>query len=250
MSAPISSQPKVSGGQAQSQHSTFRPWVTFSVLLVILIVFVLQSLTQTPDGTDPISLYGAKINEYIDAGEFWRLFTPIFLHVSLMHVLINMYALFVIGPPMERFFGHQRFTLLFFLSGISGNVVSYYLSPNPAMGASTALFGLIAAETVFIIRNKDFFGNQARGFLRNMIIIVVINLALGLMPGIDNWGHIGGLMGGIAFSWSAGPLLTVSWNPEGGYVLTNQVSMGKAWLVSAAQLVVLAVLVVVKAMVQ
>jgi rhomboid protease GluP len=118
-----------------------------------------------------------------------------------------MYALYVLGPGLERYFGHTRFLILYFLSGFAGNVASFMLSAAPSVGASTAIFGLIGAEAVFVYQNQKLFAGRARQILQQIIMIAVINLLIGLSPGIDNWGHIGGLVGGTLFSWFGGPVL-------------------------------------------
>jgi rhomboid protease GluP len=95
------------------------------------------------------------------------------------------------------------------LGGFAGNVFSFMFSPAPSLGSSTAIFGLLGAEGVFLYRNQQVFGGMARRALGNIIMIAVINLVIGLQPGIDNWGHMGGLVGGTLFAWLAGPLLRV-----------------------------------------
>jgi rhomboid protease GluP len=134
-----------------------------------------------------------------------------------------MYALYVIGSSLERHYSHKRFLLLYVLSGFTGNVLSFILSPNPSIGASTAVFGLVAAEAVFIYRNRKLFGSRARGMLMNLGLVILVNLVLGLSPGIDNWGHLGGLAGGFIFAWVAGPLYTMAIAPNStaGYTLLD-----------------------------
>jgi rhomboid protease GluP len=136
----------------------------------------------------------------------WRLITPVLVHGSIAHIGFNMYALFIFGRNLEYQYGHGRFFLLYLLSGFAGNVVSFVLTPNPSLGASTAIFGMLSAQGVFIYRNRRFFGSRARPILSNIIFILGINLVLGLSPMIDNWGHLGGLIGGLVFAWTAGPL--------------------------------------------
>ena len=234
-------------GQPQRRAPADRPWVTYGLLGVTILVFIGQYLSESSLGMDLVALLGEKINQAILAGEYWRLVTPVFLHGSIYHIGFNMYALFMIGPTMERFYGHLRFALLYFLSAIAGNVVSYYLSPEPSLGASTAIFGLVAAEAVFVFRNREFFGSQARSMLTNTLLIVGINLAWGMTSsGIDNWGHLGGLGGGLAFAWTAGPLLAVTWNPGGGYSVFDRSSRREAWLAGAVELAVLVALVLVR----
>jgi rhomboid protease GluP len=120
-----------------------------------------------------------------------------------------MYALFILGPGLERYFGHGRFIVLYFLSGFAGNVMSFMFSPAPSLGSSTAIFGLLGAQGVFVYRNREVFGGFARRALTNVIWIAGVNLIIGLTPGIDNWGHLGGLIGGTIFAWFGGPLLVL-----------------------------------------
>jgi rhomboid protease GluP len=224
----------------------FKPWVTYTLLLVTTLAYAGQYFTPLPNGGDLFMLYGAKINEAIIQGEWWRLVTPVFLHGSILHILFNMYFLYVIGPSLERFYGRARYTVLYFLSAIAGNVASFYLSDGVSVGASTALFGLVAANAVFVFRNREFFGDRAGGLLRNTIMIVVVNLMIGLSPGIDNWGHIGGLLGGLAFSWTAGPLLQVNRILGGGYQVADQNFSQRFWWVAIAEAFVLMALVALR----
>jgi rhomboid protease GluP len=163
-------------------------------------------------GFDLPAELGMKDNAAIAAGELWRLITPMFLHGSILHLGFNMYALHIFGPGLERHFGSARFLALYFLSGFAGNVASMAFSPAPSLGSSTAIFGLLAAQGVFLYSNREIFGGSARRALNNILMIAVINLLIGLSPGIDNWGHLGGLLGGALFSFLAGPILVVQGN--------------------------------------
>lgn len=238
---PINQQPgpPQTPGQAPRRAAGPTPWVTYTILAITVLIFIGQYYLESTGGIDWLSLFGRKDNAAIMNGEYWRLFTPIFLHASILHIGFNMYFLYAIGPVLERFYGRTRYLLLYFLSGIAGNVVSFYLSPYPSVGASTALFGIVAAQAVFVFRNREFFGKQARGILMNTLMIVGVNLFLGLSPGIDNWGHMGGLAGGLAFAWAAGPLLTVSWLPAGGYTVADRSTMQSAWITGLLLLAVL-----------
>jgi rhomboid protease GluP len=156
-----------------------------------------------------------KVNELIIQGQYWRLLTPMFLHDSrsILHIGFNMYALIIIGSELERRFGHGRFLLLYFLGSFGGNVLSFLLSPATSVGASTSIFGLLGAEIVFFYQNRKLFGASARRALQSAITLAAINLLIGLSPQIDNWGHLGGLVGGLIFTWFGGPELTL----EGQY---------------------------------
>jgi rhomboid protease GluP len=191
-----------------------KPLVTYTLMGITIAVFLLQMATQwLMGGSDLPAAFGAKINPLIEGGELWRLFTPMFLHGSILHIGFNMYALLAIGAGLESRYGHGRFLALYLLSGFTGNVTSFLFSSAPSLGASTAIFGLLGAEAVFLYQNRRLFGPAAQRALVNIVVIAVINLIIGLSPGIDNWGHIGGLIGGTLFAWFAGPVLKV----EPGY---------------------------------
>ena len=186
------------------------PTATYILIGLTVFVYILQMLGSalwgdSNYGIDFVTLFGSRISEAIDAGQLWRLITPVFLHGSLMHIFFNMYALLSVGTLLERHFGHGRFLSMYFLGAFSGNVLSYLFTSGYSVGASTAVFGLIAAEAVFFYQNRELFGAHARSAISNAVFIIVINLFLGLAPNIDTWGHIGGLLGGAMFAWFAGP---------------------------------------------
>ena len=195
------------------------PVVTYTLMVITIIVYILQAGTQQFLGYDIPALLGMKVNDLIIQGQLWRLLTPMFLHGSILHIGFNMYALVIIGSELERRFGHWRFLLLYFLGSFGGNVFSFLLSPNASLGASTAIFGLLGAEMVFFYQNRKLFGAGARRALQNVITVAAINFLIGLSPGIDNWGHLGGLVAGLIFTWFGGPKLNV----EGLYPLLNVV---------------------------
>jgi rhomboid protease GluP len=211
------SQP-VQPGERQPAQVSLRlprtqPWVTYTMIGLCIAVYLLQVLSQSYYGVDKLATNGAKINQYILAGQFWRLITPLFLHASIIHIAFNMYALFILGPGLERFYGHNRFLALYMLGGFTGNVLSFVFLPGAeSIGASTAIFALIAAQGIFILQNRFLFGKNARSLLINTVGIVIINFIFGLAPqtNVDNFGHLGGLLGGLAFAWFAGPLFKVN----------------------------------------
>jgi rhomboid protease GluP len=209
-----------------------KPYVTYAILGFTVFIYLLQLAGQyllpanlanswiAVYGTSDIAaILGEKVNSLIRAGQIWRLITPVFLHDStlpygLLHIGFNMYALFLYGRGVEARFGHWRFTLLYFLSAYAGNVLSFLLTPNPSLGASTAIFGLLAAEGMFIFQNRKLLGNRAGRALMNVLYIAGINLLIGFSTtGIDNFGHLGGMLGGILFTWFGGP----RWKTEGFY---------------------------------
>lgn len=192
------------------------PYVTYSIVGVTAVIYVLQvasiqffGYANAGSQIDWLEAYGARINEFIRAGELWRFLTPALLHASIPHILFNMYALIVFGAGLERNFGHARFLTLYVLGAFTGNVLSFLLSSGYSVGASTAIFGLVGAEGIFLLQNRKLFGNQFGRAIGNVLFIVAINLFLGLSPGIDNWGHVGGLLGGLVFAWFAAPRFEV-----------------------------------------
>ncbi|NOX63612.1 MAG: rhomboid family intramembrane serine protease [Chloroflexi bacterium] len=188
------------------------PRMTYAIMGVTVVVYLLQWLSENVYGFDLPAGLGIKSNELIAAGQYWRLITPILLHGSLMHIGFNMYALYILGPGLERFYGPWRFLLLYLLGGFAGNVFSMIFTPQPSLGASTAVFGLLAAQGALLYHNRDFFGGErTQRAIINIAVVAGINFLIGLSPGIDNWGHMGGLLGGLVFAWFAGPVLRLEW---------------------------------------
>ena len=203
--------------QIRVQMPTLPTLITYGLVGFTVFIYILQMLSTAVWGyaiyqMDWLEFFGARINSAIRAGDLWRFITPVFLHGSLVHIFFNMYALLSIGGLLERHLGYTRFFALYFLSAFSGNVFSFLFTGENgySVGASTAVFGLIAAELVFFYQNRELFGSYARQAISNTVFIIAINLFIGLSPGIDNWGHVGGLLGGAMFAWFASPRWTLT----------------------------------------
>ena len=212
----VGTPPQEPPGQVRVSLPKIRPLVTYALIGITVVVFALQYASQSLfNGNDWLFYWGGKVNEFILQGQLWRLITPVLLHASIFHIGFNMYALFIFGAELERSYGHWRYLALYLLGGFAGNVLSFIFTPNDSLGASTAIFGLVAAEAVFVYQNRKMFGNRTRSVLLNLLLVVVINFGIGLTPGslVDNFGHLGGLIGGAIFAWFAGP----KWNLEGIY---------------------------------
>lgn len=204
-----------------------QPTVTYVILGLTVLMYALQYLSQTLlGGVDLPYVLGGKVNELILRGQIWRLITPVLLHGGLLHLVFNMYALYSIGRGLELFYGHWRYLTLYLIAGYTGNVLSFLFSPNPSLGASTAIFGLAAAQGVLIFKNRKLFGSRAQSMLINLALVLAINLSLGFSAnsGIDYWGHIGGLVGGAVFAWVAGPMFSIKANAENGLELVDSVN--------------------------
>ncbi len=212
--------------------------ISYLLIALSIIIFGFQNIAEWLFGYDFLLLYGAKINQFILQGEFWRFLTPAFLHGSIIHLGFNMYAIYSIGPSLERKYGSTSFILLYIIGAVFGNVVSFLFSPNVSLGASTAIFGLIAAQGVYIYKNRYLLGSAAKPLLTNVLFMIAVNLFLGLSPGIDNWGHLGGLVGGFLYAWFAGPSFGISENLFGENVIIRE---NKRIFLTAALILIVAI---------
>ena len=171
-------------------------WLILGIIGINVFVFFLPYIVSF--GANPFnsfsvfSSYFAKVNSKISDGEWYRLFTSNFLHADFIHLAVNMLSLFQIGPTVLNTFKMPGFLLIYIVSGLSGSLLSYFLSNNVSVGASGAIFGLVGALLAVSIR----FGNF--GLLSNIALIIVLNFGVSLSPGsrIDNYGHLGGLISG------------------------------------------------------
>jgi rhomboid protease GluP len=218
------------------------PYGTRALLALNVLVFVGMIVYGwfafgTLDGTQDMRvlvIFGAKVNELVEAGQEWRLFTAMFLHIGVLHLLFNLYALNALGPMVEGYFGHLRFLAIYLLGGLFGSLASYAFSPAPSAGASGAIFGLAGAITVYFLRYRENFGARGRAILQNMLLVIGLNLVLGLgMSGIDNWGHMGGLVGGAALAFGLLPRYRAPTTIQpGSYPLEEEprVALQVAWV--------------------
>ncbi len=170
-------------------------YVFLAANIVIWLIMTLFGMLFDLGITHQLVLFGAKVNSLIAQGQTWRLLSAMFLHVNLIHLFFNSYALFIYGPIVEKIFGRMRFIAIYIVSGFIGTLFSYLFNPYPAAGASGAIFGLMGSILYLRQHRKDFF---QRMFGPGLIMIIIINLMYGVtQPGIDNWGHMGGLAGGF-----------------------------------------------------
>lgn len=155
------------------------------------------------ESTAILLTFGAQLNSLVAQGEPWRLLTSMFLHIGLMHLLFNSYALFILGRDVESFYGPDRFLIIYMLSGLGGSLAFYLLGDNtPSAGASGAIFGLIGAEIAFFFRHRELFGQTGQRQLLNMLFVAGFNLFIGAtVPAINNLAHMGGLVTGLALGW-------------------------------------------------
>jgi len=146
--------------------------------------------------------FGQRSINLIDNGQWWRLITPIFIHLGIIHLLFNNFALYQIGPLIEESFGSQKFIFIYLCCGIVGNIGSYVFHIQGG-GASGALFGLMAVAAAYGYRMG---GIAGRSLMRQMLIWAGLGLMMGMtIPGIDNVNHLGGLATGAALGFILSP---------------------------------------------
>jgi rhomboid protease GluP len=152
--------------------------------------------------------YGAKENSLISHGQYWRFITPIFLHVNLLHVGLNMLNLLMLGIFLERLLGSARFVLIYLITGVVSVIASFYFAPDVvSVGASGAVFGLVGAYSIFVLVHRRAFRNGGLFALLWLVFIIGINLGIGLViPNVDNSAHVGGLLSGCLLGWFFAPV--------------------------------------------
>ncbi len=170
-----------------------QPVMTYALIAVCVFVFILQSIPGLGGHITNALVYGGVFSTP-ELFEPWRLLTSVFAHASFIHIALNMYTLWVFGQILEPAIGKWRYLALFLISGLAGSVGMLVLSPQSfALGASGAIFGMFGA--LLVIQRK------VGGPVRQLIVLIVINLALGFFPifgGTIAWqAHVGGLAGGL-----------------------------------------------------
>ena len=183
-----------------------KPIITYFIIGICILLYFLMVIEE---GNFNLSTYvllkfGANAGIFTKSGQYFRLFTCIFLHAGLIHIICNMYSLYVIGPQIESFYGKLKYLFIFLFSGICGSLLSLGLSLDNtvSVGASGAIFGLLGSILYFGYHYRVYLGNVLKS---QILPIIFINLMIGFMvPGIDNFAHIGGLIGGIFASMAVG----------------------------------------------
>lgn len=181
-----------------------RPYVTYVLIALNLLFFAAEIVLRLMGYSygETVLLLGAKQNLLITSGQYWRLLTAMFLHSGLLHIASNLFALYFWGPQVELLLGRMRYTLVYLASGLLGSAFSFAFSDAVSVGASGAIFGLLGALLYFRARHRQVF-RQVFGM--QVLVIIGINLANGFLnTGIDNFGHIGGLIGGFCASYCTG----------------------------------------------
>lgn len=212
------------------------PTATYVLIAINVILFLIRALSPQID--EQLYLWGANhASDIFLKGQYYRLLTAMFLHAGIfnefggyslgysIHLISNMYVLYAVGVSMERLFGHSRFLIVYLLGGLAGSVASALLGADNAysVGASGAVFAILGAEFVYLWHHRQLMGAAGRERRKTLIVLAIINFAGGLIsqvPGsgsnilIDNWGHAGGMVGGLVLTWVISPILNLRQHPD------------------------------------
>ena len=175
------------------------PIITYILIGINVLCFVIPYVLGIyPNIIDRFCVHADSIR----AGEYYRLITGIFLHGSILHLLFNCYALFVLGSQIENFYGKLKYIIIYLFSGLMGSLLSMTFNDAASIGASGAIFGLMGSLVYFGYHYRVYLGNVIKS---QILPLIVLNLALGFMlTGVDNFAHIGGLIGGSIISVGLG----------------------------------------------
>jgi len=177
------------------------PIITYALIAINIIMFILGMIGDITGKFDLYTMLAVQKN-YLQNFELYRLITGAFLHADVMHLICNMYSLYIIGPELESFVGKKKFTFIYFISLLSGNLLASVSSSAWCVGASGAIFGLLGGLLYFGYYYRIYLG----GALRQQIIpVIVVNLIISfLIPTISLSAHIGGLVGGLFAALAVG----------------------------------------------
>lgn len=198
---------KKSEQDAIANEKVFRekkPMVTTIIISINFILFILMYILG--DGSRSVGTllaFGADYAPLVKAGEYYRLLTGAFLHIGIIHLLCNMYSLYVIGPQLESFYGKVKYIIIYIGGAIIASLFANIMNADAlSAGASGAIFALLGSLLYFGYHYRVYLG----GVMRSQIIpVILLNLLIGFsIPNVSNAAHIGGLIGGIVLSYALG----------------------------------------------
>lgn len=186
--------------------------VTFVLLTIMIVYFIFMTFNGGTTNQETLIRYGAMVPIHVVAyGQYYRFITSIFIHIGITHILFNAYALYIFGSQIEMLMGPKKYLLFFLLTGIGGNIVTFFFSFNSiSAGASGSLFGLLGAFLYLIHRRPHMMTTQGR---KSILKLLGINLLITLMvPSISVSAHIGGLVFGYLLSYIFKPGDNPQWH--------------------------------------
>ena len=187
-------------GDARENEDVFRPKkpvITYALIIINILVFILSVFND-----NILSQFAVNRDMIVLADQYYRLITGMFLHAGVLHLLFNMYALYVIGMQLESFLGKAKYLAVYMFSGLGASMLSIFFSNSFSVGASGAIFGLMGALLYFGYHYRVYLDSVVKS---QIIPLIVLNLILGFtLSGIDNWAHIGGLVSGVLATMAVG----------------------------------------------
>lgn len=208
---------KINQKQAEDLFAKKDPIITKILITINIVIFILQLVL----GWDVVANFGANYAPFVKSGKFYVLITSMFIHGNLIHLLFNMYALYIIGPQVESFYGKIKYLAIYFGSGILGALLSdIFLQNSISVGASGAIFGLLSSIVYFGYHYRAYLDTVIRS---QIMPLIIFNIFLGIViPNIDTFCHIGGLIGGVLVSMACGIKYKSSKSERiNGFILTT-----------------------------
>lgn len=220
-----------------------QPLVLYGIIASLIIIFFIQlAMRQTATITNPYPLeeWGSLSYENIlYQGEYYRLFTALFLHLTPAHFFFNALALWMVGQTINRMFGNARFLAIYLIGGVFGNLLEFYITRGIALGASGSVFGVFGAELVLLYVNRERFAERGKQELRSLLFWLGLNVLLNVYALIDPqtirlgvFAHLGGFIGGSALAWFIAPRYAIVDDPttEAGKRVIDAVKPQTVWL--------------------
>ena len=199
----INDKNEVEAKKAEDIFTKKKPVITYALIIINVLVFIAMYIFgKGSEDTLTLLLFGANYPVLVRAGDYYRLITSAFLHIGLLHLICNNYALYVIGSQLESFLGKAKFLIIYLVSAICGSLMSMLFSDGISAGASGAIFGLLGSLLYFGYNYRVYLGTVLKS---QIIPLIILNLIIGFVtPGIDNAAHIGGLLGGLGMTMALG----------------------------------------------
>ena len=190
--------------KAEDVFKPKKPIITYILIAINVLLFV--AMYCFGDGSENVATlirFGANYPPFIRGGEYYRLITAGFLHIGILHLFFNMYALYIVGSQLENFIGKTKFLVVYLGSMVIGNLMSMlFIGNSVSSGASGAIFGLFGALLYFGYHYRVYLGNMMAS---QIIPVLILNFFLGfILSGIDIASHIGGFIGGMLLLWAMG----------------------------------------------
>jgi membrane associated rhomboid family serine protease len=217
--------------RSRGAYATYTPTVSWILIGANVGVFAIDAFLGgmaglgLMSGGGPLIDWGYVSAEAVASGEWWRILTSAFLHLGILHLAMNMWALYLLGPLLEQLYGHLEYLAIYLLCAAGGSVLTILVAPDQAaVGASGAIFGLLGLAFAVSRRRHLALPRQTRMVLGQIGSLLVVNLAFTfLLPGISITGHLGGLAVGLVLGWllPPSPSFTIAgqWQAASGAVI-------------------------------